>query len=62
MDTINNLRLNINGRNKAYEKLKVLNEELEDAKASLRITASPLREVDEGLRSWKRREKTSCLE
>jgi class 3 adenylate cyclase len=35
VDTINNLRLNIKARNKAYEKLKVLNEELEDAKARL---------------------------
>ncbi|NLA75478.1 MAG: hypothetical protein GX846_08445, partial [Deltaproteobacteria bacterium] len=35
VDTINNLRLNIKARNRAYEKLKAVNEELEDAKARL---------------------------
>jgi class 3 adenylate cyclase len=35
VDTINNLRLNIKARNRAYETLRVVNEELEDAKARL---------------------------
>ncbi|MBN1904821.1 MAG: hypothetical protein JW927_06960 [Deltaproteobacteria bacterium] len=35
VDTINNLRLNIKARNKAYDKLKIVNEELKEAKARL---------------------------
>lgn len=35
LDTINNLRINIKARNSAYERLKAVNEELEDAKARL---------------------------
>ncbi len=35
IDTINNLRINIKARNKAYERLWAVNEELEDAKARL---------------------------
>lgn len=35
VDTINNLRLNIKARNRAYETLKIVNDELEDAKARL---------------------------
>ena len=36
LDTINNLRINIKARNVAYERLKAVNEELEDAKAILK--------------------------
>ena len=35
VDTINNLRVNIKARNRAYERLRAVNEELEDAKERL---------------------------
>ncbi|MGD9158192.1 MAG: adenylate/guanylate cyclase domain-containing protein [Desulfobacteraceae bacterium] len=35
VDTINNLRINIKERNRAYDRLRTINEELEDAKAIL---------------------------
>ncbi|MBN2418487.1 MAG: hypothetical protein JXL81_03815 [Deltaproteobacteria bacterium] len=35
VDTINNLRINIKARNRAYERLRAVNEELEEAKAIL---------------------------
>ncbi len=58
VDTIDNLRVNIKARNKAYERLRIVNEELEDAKARLEDYNTTLEQkVDERTRELEKARK-----